>query len=86
MSMHGRQNSRQKLLENCVELMVTGMGEDLCAKHDILSGCVTQPFSDARENARVCPGVATPLLHFCTPQSVTKFDSLHLEIHCFLPL
>ena len=47
-SVDGRQNPRHKLLANGVELMVTGVGEDLCAKCDILSGCVTQPFSDAR--------------------------------------
>ena len=47
-SVDGRQNPRQKLLENGVELMATGVGEDLCAKQDILSGCVTQLFSDAR--------------------------------------
>ena len=42
--------------------MVMGVGVDLCAKRDILSGCVTQPFSDDRANAWVCPGEATPLL------------------------
>ena len=56
-SVDGRQNPRQKLLVNGIELMVTGVGEDLCAKHDLLSGCVTQPFSDARaklsDDARV---------------------------------
>ena len=48
------QNPRQKLLANGVELMVTGMGEGLCAKRDILSGCVTQSFSDARAKMPGC--------------------------------